>query len=100
MKTIVLLSLFGLMVSCGSKTSGPQSSPASNPVRTISLTAAEEELTERLLEKGTLEQLELIQELGTLEGPLENSLARLDQILEVQCLQTSGLCHITTKENK
>jgi hypothetical protein len=95
--TLIHLSILVALVSCGSQESNSQNISESNPLGTTGPTTEESELKERLVKKGSIEQLELIKELGSLATLNEASLKRLDKYIEIQCLQSNGLCYVTKR---
>jgi len=97
-KILIVLTTLVLVTSCGKSGSGSSSPDRGiNPIKG-ELTTEEKQLKEKLLAKGVIDQNELLSELLTLKKLDSKSLARLDSVLELKCLESTNLCHISNKE--
>lgn len=99
-KTMMILGLITFLVSCGKNNSseskhGKKIDPA---LGSTELTTEENKLRESLLKQGVIEQKKLIKKILTLNALDQTTLKKLDLFINVQCIQSSGLCYITHKD--
>jgi hypothetical protein len=99
-KLITILSLITLFTSCGKKSSSESSNGrTTDPViDSIELTKSEKALKDSLLDKGELNQKDLMKAVLELNALDQGTLKKLDQYINVKCIQESGMCYITEKE--
>ena len=91
MKPLLLLCTFLILVSCGSKTS-------STPLTETSVMNLETtSLADHFLKQKTLSQKDVTQVLLNSPGMSEQTLKKLDSLLEIDCNASQGLCHFQPK---
>jgi len=94
---LILLSLcIFLITACGANKSS-ESNTEMNRSTSNALTAQEKELVTKLLERGTVSQNELMLELGKLDNYTDDTLKRLDLVLEIDCTEVSNQCSFVSK---
>lgn len=88
------------MTSCGKRnSSGSEAELEGNPViNKEELTIDETSIIKALVNKGVFNQKDLLQRLIDNKLVSTKALKRLDQFINVQCIQASGLCYITQKD--
>lgn len=96
---IVSLFFIAFLVSCGSGGgSGEKSEGISSD--TLTLNTNEERLVEKILEKSVWDQKELLSVIVLNPGTGDNTLRKLDKIIEINCNELSGLCTLSQKEKQ
>jgi hypothetical protein len=96
---IVLLALGVLLSSCGKSNSGSsnQLPRFEQVVDGGELTPDESRLLYELGKKGVLTQKELIHKLIEFKSLKQGTFNMLDRFINVQCIQSSGLCYVSDK---
>jgi hypothetical protein len=97
MKKIFIMSCL-LFISCGKNSNESTKTSLKNPVRSIELSIKESEFIQSLLEKGSMEQNELMKNLASLPDYNQETLKKLDSVINLSCNQSSGLCYFSSKE--
>lgn len=98
-KFILLMTTLMLLASCGSKTSGTDQEKSIDPIVDNSeLTPGELALKTKLLETGVLSQKELLQTLVNFRELKQTTMKKLDRFINVECIQSKGLCTVTSKD--
>lgn len=98
MKTnILIFIMITSLVACGGTKGGGSSNEKNNEKDSSTLSSGEETLAQMLLDQGTCTQNELMNKLVTTPGISELTIKRLDQIIEISCYATTGMCHFQPK---
>jgi hypothetical protein len=101
MKNIFFLILTcAFLVSCGKEktSSSSESNSEESPQQTLALSPQEKELVNNLLNKQSMDQKEFFYEIINFSSLSSQTIEKLDQLININCTQESGLCYFSTKE--
>ncbi len=96
--TITLLSI--LITSCGSK-DGDSKSPSTTTTSESPISGQDDQaLAERLIKLGSMDQKELMVMLASSKNYTEYTITNIDKVVNVKCMEGSGLCYFSKKDLK
>jgi len=99
MKNILILFSFLLVfTSCGNQGKQTQNRNSSHTSQVMQLSDEEKSLKDKLIQIGVLDQRTLIKHLMSFNVMNKDTILKLDQYINVDCIQSTGKCQISPKE--